>query len=473
MFWTSKLRTGLLVCVGLTTSIVGAADDAAFLEDMQRRTFDFFWETAPAENGLTPDRYPSESPCSIAAVGFGLTAYCVGVERGWVERADAAERTLATLRFFRDAPPIDGSAEGASDGAGMRGFFYHFLDMRTGKRWRNCELSSIDTALLMMGVLASREYFDGDNAAEKEIRDTADALYRRVEWDWMQPRPPLIGMSWRPEEGGLGRADYRGYDEAMFLYVLAIGSPTHPVDPSAWEAFTKTYKWADFQGAGEHVNFAPLFGHQYAACWIDLRGVADRYLREKGIDYFENSRRATLAQRTYAIANPAGWRDYGADVWGLTACDGPANVEREHNGQLRRFHTYMARGAAATQVIDDGTIAPTATGGSIPFAPQETIQALKAMRERYGDRLYGEYGFRDAFNPTFRFADVEAQRGLIDPEAGWFDSDYLGIDQGPILLMAENHRTGFVWDLMKKSPYIRAGLERAGFAGGWLDEKKE
>ncbi len=478
MLRTHPLLTGFLFTAVLASSIAGAdtsdafLDDAAFLDDVGRRTFDFFWETAPADTGLTPDRYPSASPCSIAAVGFGLTAYCVGVERGWVERDAAAERTLATLRFFRDAPQNEESAETS----GHRGFFYHFLDMRTGKRWRNCELSSIDTALLMMGVLASREYFDGGNDVEKEIRETADALYRRVEWDWMQPRPPLIAMGWHPESdspgnGGFGRADYRGYDEAMFLYVLAIGSPTHPVDPSAWEAFSATYKWADFQDAGEHVNFAPLFGHQYAACWIDLRGVADRYLRDRGIDYFENSRRATLAQRSYAIANPGGWRDYGADVWGLTACDGPANVEHEHNGQLRRFHTYMARGAAATQVIDDGTIAPTAAGGSIPFAPAETIHALRSMRERYGDRLYGEYGFRDAFNPTFRFADVEAQRGVIDPEAGWFDSDYLGIDQGPILLMAENHRTGFVWDLMKESPYVRTGLERAGFSGGWLDNK--
>lgn len=445
------------------------ADDEAFLDDLQQRTFNFFWETAPAENGLTPDRYPSESPCSIAAVGFGLTAYCIGVERGWVERDEAAERTLATLRFFRDAEQVDGSG----DCAGFRGFFYHFLDMKTGKRWRDCELSSMDTALLMMGVLASREYFDGDNATEREIRETADVLYRRVRWDWMQPRPPLIGMGWRPEEGGFIRADYKGYDEAMSLYVLAIGSPTHPVEPAAWEAFTKTYHWADFHDQGEHVNFAPLFGHQHPACWIDLRGVADAYLRKKGIDYFENSRRATLAQRAYAIANPGGWRDYGADVWGLIACDGPANGEWKYNGQMRRFHTYMARGAAADAVIDDGTIAPTAAGGSIPFAPKETIHALKAMRERYGERLYGEYGFRDAFNPSFRFKDVRPQRGTIDPELGWFDSDYLGLDQGPILLMAENYRSGFVWDLMKRSPYVRAGLERAGFEGGWLDESKE
>lgn len=463
---TDDLLAALLIIIGtcpMALADVGA-DDAAFLDDLQHRTFDFFWETTPASNGLTPDRWPSDSPCSIAAVGFGLTGYCVGVERGWLDRADAAERTLATLRFFRDSPQNDRPTETT----GWRGFYYHFLNMETGYRKGTCELSSIDTALLMMGVLAAREYFDGDNAVEKEIRGVADALYRRVEWDWMQVRK-LIAMQWKPGDGH-GRSDYRGYDEALFLYVLAIGSPTHPADPSAWEEFTSTYSWADFYGQGPHVNFAPLFGHQYAACWIDLRGVADEYLRGKGIDYFENSRRATLSQRAYAIANPGGWRDYGADVWGLTACDGPAGVQREHNGQPRRFHTYMARGASANSVVDDGTIAPTAAGGSIPFAPDETIAALRAMRERYGDHLYGEYGFRDAFNPTFRYADVKPERGEIDPDLGWFDSDYLGIDQGPILLMAENHRSGFVWELMKRSPYLRAGLEKAGFSGGWLDD---
>ncbi|MEQ8846565.1 glucoamylase family protein [Botrimarina sp.] len=440
-----------------------AADQQAFLDDLQRRTFDFFWETTPAENGLTPDRWPSDSPSSIAAVGFGLTGYLVGVERGWVDRAAASERVLATLRFFHDSPQSDDPQRAA----GYRGFYYHFLGQESGLRWRRCELSSIDTALLMMGVLACGEYFDADDPREAEIRRLADTLYRRVEWDWMQPRAPLVAMGWKPEEGGFGRADYKGYNEAMFLYVLALGSPTHPVEPAAWDAYTSTYDWAEFYGQ-EHVNFAPLFGHQYTACWVDPRGLQDGYLRARGIDYFENSRRATLAQRAYAIANPAGWRGYGEDFWGLTACDGPANTELEINGEPRRFHSYWARGASAERVHDDGTVAPTAAGGSIPFAPDETLAALAAMRDRYGDRLYAQYGFRDAINPTFRDGGVKLSHGVVDPQTGWVADDYLGIDQGPILLMAENHRSGLVWELMKKSPAIRRGLTRAGFTAPWL-----
>lgn len=450
--------------VAMPGRAVAAETDAAFLDDLQRRTFDFFWETAPADNGLTPDRWPSKSASSIAAVGFGLTAYCVGVERGWVDRAAAAERTLATLRFF--AGSVQGEDPTAS--SGYRGFYYHFLKMDSGQRWRRCELSSIDTALLMLGVLAVGEYFDGDDPSEAEVRRLSEELYRRVEWDWMQPRAPLVAMGWKPAEG-FGRADYRGYNEALFLYILAIGSPTHAIDPAAWTAFTDTYEWAEFYGQ-EHVNFEPLFGHQYAACWIDLRGIQDPYLRGKGIDYFENSRRATLAQREYAIDNPGGWRDYGPDVWGLTACDGPTNKRLTIDGRERRFSTYKARGASAQRVVDDGTIAPTAAGGSIAFTPEHSIRALRTMRDKYGDRLYSQYGFRDAFNPTLRQGPSVLNHGDVYPDAGWFDQDYLGIDQGPILLMAENHRTGFVWELLRKNEHLRRGLRRAGFTGGWLEE---
>lgn len=453
-----------LVVVASVSRAGTPASDEAFLDDVQRRTFQFFWETAHPQTALTPDRWPSGSHSSIAAVGFGLTSYCIGAERGWVERDAAAQRTLRSLRFFADSPQSP-DADGA---AGFRGFYYHFLLMDSGRRWRRCELSSIDTALLMMGVVAAREYFDGDGADERAIRQLADQLYLRVEWDWMQPRPPLVGMAWSPESGDFGRADYRGYDEAMFLYVLAMGSPTHAIDTAAWEAFTADYEWAEFYGQ-EHANFAPLFGHQYAACWIDPRGLQDGYLRGKGIDYFENSRRATLAQRAYAIDNPNGWRDYGPNLWGLTACDGPANGARRYNGRDTRFWTYFARGAAAGDIRDDGTIAPTAAGGSTPFTPRESIAALKEMRRRYGDHLYGDYGFRDAFNPSFRFADASTKTGAIDPKLGWFGHDYLGIDQGPILLMIENHRTGFVWDLVSKNPWVRSGLRRAGFTGGPLD----
>lgn len=443
-------------------------NEADFLEDLQHRTFLYFWETTPKENGLTPDRWPSESPCSIAAVGFALTSYAVGVERGWVDRDEAAQRTLNTLRFFDRAPQHDG-AEAVS---GHHGMFYHFLDMESGFRWRDCELSSIDTALLMMGVLFACEYYDQDTPTERRIRELGEELYQRVEWDWIQPRAPLVCMSWRPEQKDFGRADYRGYNEAMFLYVLAIASPTHGIDPSAWDAYTRTYHWEDYYGHA-HVNFAPLFGHQYSHVWIDFRGIQDRYTRDRGIDYFENSRRATLAQREYAIANPAGWRGYGPDVWGLTACDGPGYQELEYLGKPRQFHGYSARGAAGDEVRDDGTISPTAAGGSIPFAPDETIRALRTMRERYGDLLYGEYGFLDSFNPSFEFPNAKLNHGRVHPGRGWVNQDYLGIDQGPILLMAENHRTDFVWSVMRKNPHITRGLRLAGFSGGWLNRDED
>lgn len=454
----------LLLTTFLSATVTPAFGDDVFLDDMQRRTFNFFWETTPAETGLTPDRWPSESASSIAAVGFALTAYCLGSERGWVERTAAAERTLTTLRYFDQLPQSDDP----QNAAGYRGFYYHFLDMQTGHRWRATELSSVDTALLILGALTCQEYFDQETSQEIEIRQLADKLYRQVQWDWMQPRAPLIAMGWKPEKGGFGKHDYRGYNEAMFLYLLALGSPTHPVDTTAWAAFTETYQWADLHGQ-EHVNFPPLFGHQYAACWIDFRGIQDAYMREKGIDYFENSRRATLAHRAHAIANPGRWRDYDENTWGLTACDGPAPLKATVDGIQRQFHTYSARGVSADRVHDTGTIAPTAAGGSIAFTPVESIAALRGMRDRYGERLYERFGFRDSFNPTFRFTDVKLRHGKVY-DNGWFNEDYLAIDQGPILLMAENHRTGFVWKLMRKNPYIQNGLRRAGFQGGWLDQ---
>lgn len=444
------------------------AEQQEFLRQLQLDTFTFFWETTNPENGLTPDRAPNPPFASIAAVGFGLTAYPVGVERGYITRAEAADRALATLDFFWNAPQGT-EPEGMT---GHRGFFYHFLDMKTGERYQTTELSTIDTALLMSGVLFCREYFDRDTEHEQQIRALADSLYRRVEWDSMQLPSGLVSMGWKPNEGRFTYG-YEGYDEAMMLYLLALGSPTHPIDSSAWPAFTSTYRWADFYGY-EHVNFSPLFGHQYSHIWIDFRDIQDAYMREKGIDYFENSRRATYAQRAYAMDNPDGWNGYGETIWGLTASDGPAGVTKEVGGEERQFHTYWARGASAGDIRDDGTIAPTAAGGSVPFAPNITIPALHAMYERYGDRLYGEYGFYDAFNPTFTFTDVEMSRGdTVDPEKGWVNGDYLGIDQGPIVLMIENYRSEMIWEITKNNPYLVRGLCRAGFSGGWLQGQCE
>lgn len=472
------MRAGLLLAA-LALAACGAGDAGApdpglrrrlapvrwtpFLEELQHRTFLFFWERADPATGLVPDRWPTPSFSSIAAVGFALTAYPIGVERGWVTRDQAASRTLTTLRFFATAP----QGPEPQGTAGYRGFFYHFLDMATGTRFGDVELSSVDTALLLAGVRVAAAYFQNPDPTEVEIRTLAEQLTANVQWTWMQPRPPRLAMGWKPETGFLGY-DWWGYNEAMILYLLALGSPTDPVGPEAWQAWTSSYRWGNFYGF-EHVGFGPLFGHQYSHVWVDFRGIADAYMRGKGIDYFENSRRAVLAQRAYAIANPLGWQGYGPHLWGLTACDGPADVTLAVGGQLRRFYTYAARGASHTEVLDDGTLAPTAVAASLPFAPEVVIPALEAMHRRYAPWLYGQYGFLDAFNPTFQFTQVPLRHGQVVPGVGWFDTDYLGIDQGPIVAMLENYRTELIWRLMRRDPVLRAGLLRAGFTGGWLE----
>ncbi|UGB44624.1 Tat pathway signal protein [Frateuria edaphi] len=434
------------------------------IDDLERRTFDWFWDSADPKTGLVPDHYPGESFSSIAAVGFGLTAYGVGVERGYVTRAQAAERTLATLRFFKDAPQ-NGSED---DTAGYHGFYYHFLDMGTGKRFgRWVELSSVDTTLLLGGVLFAQSYFDRDTPAEREIRALADTIYRRVDWPWMQARAPLISMGWTPG-GQFIPSDWKGYNEGMLVYILALGSPTHPVQPAAWKAWTSTndQTWGAFQGQ-TFLNFAPLFGHQYSHVWVDFRGIRDDWNREHDLDYFQNSRRATYSQRNYAIANPGHWTGYGANVWGLTASNGPGGIVVEQGDKTLTFEGYTARGAGLDYISDDGTIAPTAAGGSIAFAPEIVVPALATMKQRYGKSIYDRYGFVDAFNPSFH-TDTELRTGRLVPGLGWVDSVQLGIDQGPIVLMIENWRSDFVWKVMRRNPYIRKGLEKAGFTGGWL-----
>lgn len=440
-----------------------SARETAFLDTLQRRTFDFFWERTNPRNGLTPDRWPTESFSSIAAVGFALTAYPIGVERGYITRAEARDRVLTTLKFFWSAP--QGAA--AAGTTGYKGFFYHFLDMETGWRFEQVELSTIDTTLFLGGVLFCQMYFDDDDLAEAAIRAYADSIYQRVDWRWAQARSPLVSMGWHPASGFIA-ADWRGLNEAILLLVLALGSPTHPVDSTAWTAWTSTYEWGNFYGQ-PHVGFAPLFGHQYSHAFIDFRGIRDHYMQQRGIDYFENSRRATYAQKSYAVANPEKWAGYGPDSWGLTASDGPSDTTLEIGGRSRRFMEYSARGASFNEIRDDGTIAPTAAGGSLPFAPEITLPVLIAMREEHGDALFGEYGFLDAFNETFP-GDRAPGMGRTIPGRGWYDSDYLGIDQGPILVMAENYRTGLVWRYLRKHPAIIRGLRRAGFSGGWLDQ---
>ncbi|MEO0996540.1 MAG: glucoamylase family protein [Pseudomonadota bacterium] len=452
-----------------------------FADDLSRRTFNYFWETTDPDTCLAPDRWPSAPFSSIAAVGFAITAYGIGAERGYVTRQQAAERTLGCLRYFHEAP--QGPAERGV--TGYKGFFYHFLSLEDGTRHKTTELSSVDTSLLFAGVLFAQSYFDRDTAAEAAIRATADRLYRRADWTFFLRGPndnqatnlegsAGIAMGWKPESG-FGAHDWVGYNEGMLVYVLALGSPTHPVGREAWDsgwAARLDEAWGEYYGY-EHLNFEPLFGHQYSHVWIDFRGIRDDFMRAKGIDYFENSRRATLAQRAYASDNPAGWVGYGEHIWGLTASDGPgySNGVYEVGGKPRLFMGYSARGASRIRVRDDGTIAPTAAGGSIPFAPEIALPALMAMKRKYGRRLYTEYGFKDAFNASFTFTDYGSRSGEVSRDIGWIARDHLGIDQGPILAMLENHRSELVWQVMRKNPYIRNGLRGIGFSGGWLTDE--
>jgi hypothetical protein len=440
-----------------------SADETAFIDQLQEDTFQFFWDLCDSTTGLTPDRAPTRSFASMAAGGFALTSYPIGVERGYVSRAEAAARVLLTLRFLRDAP----QNENPAGSAGYQGFFYHFVYPENGQRFGTVELSTVDTALLLAGALFCQSYFDQANAAEDSIRTIAEELYRAADWRWASPRPPLIGHGWSPENGHLPY-DWGGYNEAGLLYILALGSPTYPVDDGAWEAWTSGFRWESFQGY-EHIAFAPLFGHQYTQVWLDMRGIQDEFCRQHDIDYFENSRRAVLSQRAYALENPGGWRGYGERLWGLTACDGPVSGTFTIEGRERTFQTYWARGAAAGVIHDDGTVCPSAAAGSLPFAPEVVVPVLRAMAQDHGDRLYGKYGFLDALNPTFNI-EVPVQHGRVDPEHGWYDTDYLGIDQGPIVAMIENHRSELIWRTMKKNPHVIRGLRRAGFGGGWLDD---
>lgn len=463
----ATLTFALPACGGRTIRPPIRTSDRPFapvLADLHERTFRFFWETTNPSNGLVPDRYPTPSFASIAAVGYALTAYPIGIEHGYITREAARARVLTTLKFLYNAP----QGPQARGMTGYKGFFYHFLDINTGERFGTVELSTADTALFLAGALFCQSYFNRADAEEVEIRALVDALYGRVDWRWAQPRAPAIVLGWTPE-GGYLAYDYRGYSEVMIMYLLALGSPTFAVGPDAWSEWTSTYelKWGRHFGQ-TYLHFPPLFGHQFSHVWVDFRGIQDAYMRARGLDYFENSRRATYAQRAYAIENPLGCRDYGANMWGITASDGPADVTVEQ----RVYRSYSARGIGGAEANDDCTLAPTAVAGSIAFAPEIAIPTLLEMHRRYGQHIYSKYGFVDAFNASFDY-DLPLRHGRRIPGLGWVDGDYLGLDQGPILAMLENHHTDLVWRVMRKNPHLRRGLERAGFSGGWLAGARE
>jgi hypothetical protein len=418
------------------------------LDQLQRAAFGYFLQAVNPANGLMADTSRENSPASIAVVGFALSVYPVAVERGWMARADAVERSLATLRFFHDS-----DQSGSPEATGFKGLYYHFLDMHTGARVWGSELSMIDSALLIAGALTAGRYFTANTAPEIQLRELVDVLYRRVDWRWAQNGGTTINHGWKPESGFL-HYGWDGYNEAIVLYALALGSPAHPIEGDCYQAWTATYQWEHLYGY-DFLYAGPLFVHQFSHAWIDFRGIRDRFMREKGCDYFENSRRATEVQREYARRNPHGFVGYDEHCWGLTACDGPSSQLPELANERRRLFGYAARGVPYGP--DDGTLAGWAPLASLPFAPEIALCAAGNMLRRYPEMLSAQR-YASSFNPTLAGADGGA----------WVSAGHFGLDQGIVVMMIENHRTQLIWRLMQECPYVGIGLRRAGFRGGWL-----
>jgi hypothetical protein len=429
--------------------------DARTLRGLQRHSFDYFVHEVNRKNGLILDKTASNWPASIAATGMGLTAYIVGAERGFITREEATQRTLETLRFFSESEQSE-----SPTATGYKGFYYHFLHMQSGQREWQCELSSIDTALFIAGALAAAEYFDRPASDEIEIRQLAHFLYQRVDWAWMLNDGETICHGWKPESGFLPYR-WQGYDEALILYLLALGSPTHPIEPRCYDTWCETYSWRTVYDI-EFLYAGPLFIHQMSHIWCDLRGIRDRFMQEHNCDYFENSRRATLVQHEYGIRNPQGFKHRNALCWGITASDGPGEMTKKIGGAERVFYDYVARGVPDGP--DDGTVAPWAVAASLCFAPEIVAPTITNLTALHVD-VPNPYGFKASFNPVFH---EHHDQGI-----GWVSPFHFGINEGPTVLMIENHRSELIWRLMKKSVSLRAGLTAAGFVGGWLEPEQK
>ena len=429
--------------------------DEKMLDTLQRETFEYFLKEANPENGLVADSTAPGSPSSIAATGLALSCYISAAESGFYPHSEAVKRTLTLLQFLYS------SQQGTEpDATGYKGFYYHFLDMKTGKRAWECELSTIDTAILIAGVLTAQNYFTGNNIQEAEIRKLADQLYLRVDWQWALNGGDTITHGWKPESGFIDHRWDTGYCEAHILYILALGAPTHAIGPSGYNKWTATFEWKNLYGK-EYYYAGPLFIHQMSHIWIDFKGIKDARNKKDNIDYFENSSRATHVQQAYAIENPSAFSHYGENGWGFTASDGPGPATLMVDGIERTFFDYVARGIPFGP--DDGTISPWAVVTSLPFAPKLVLDTIRHAIEKLDLKRHGKYGFDASFNPTY------PEKGP-NPN-GWISPWQYGLNQGPVIIMIENYKSQLIWDIMKKCPYIITGLRRAGFTGGWLDDK--
>lgn len=429
-------------------ALTALLEDEVLLDRLQRAAFDYFPRATNARNGLVADNSRPNAPVSIAVVGFALSAYPIAVERGWIERSSAVGSVLAALRFFRDSDQSGGPAA-----TGYKGFYYHFLDIDSGARvWRS-EVSMIDTALLIAGMLMASAYFDAQSSDETELRELVDFLYRRIDWRWAQDGADTIRQGWKPECGFL-HYGWEGYSEAIVLYVLALGSATHPIAADCYDGWTLTYQWENLYDI-DCLYAGPLFTHHFSHAWVDFRGIRDAFMREKRSDYFENSGRAARIQREYARRNPGEFAGYDENCWGLSACDGPSDERPVERPQQRRLFGYAAR--SAPYGPDDGTLAPASMLASLPFAPDIVMATLRSVLQRYPEVLT-EGRLASGFNPTMTDADGQA----------WVAPGHFGLDQGIVLMMIENHRSELPWRLMRANPHICAGLRGAGFRGGWL-----
>jgi hypothetical protein len=390
-----------------------AEDEDAFLDELEKANYLYFWEQAHPETGLIKDRCNTRATdtgivASIAGIGFGLTALCIAQQRGWISRSDSLERALTVLRFLWKKMPTH------------RGFFFHWANVVTGERIWDAEASSVDTAIMLCGVLTCRQHF-----RNFEINRLANDIFNRVDWTWLSEDTSLLPHGWSPEAGFLPyRWDF--YSEHMMIYLLGLGSLAHPLRPETWNAWKRTT--FEYDGLRYIGSFAPLFVHQYSQAWFDFRGKRDRYT-----DYFKNSITATEVHRRFCIELAKQFPDYSDDLWGISASD-------SQNG-------YVAWGGPPEVGPIDGTVVPSAAAGSLPFSPQATLRVLKNIKNRYGARAWSRYGFVNAFNPL----------------KNWYDTDAIAIDTGITMLMAENLRTGFVWNTFMKNPEAQRGMQRAGF----------
>ena len=387
--------------------------DDQLLDEIERTSFDFFWNEASSTTGQVKDRAlanggDARTMSSIAATGFGLTALCIADSRNFHPSAEIKERVRITLKFLANQMPHE------------HGFFYHFVDMNTGSRIDSCELSSVDTSILLSGVLTARQYF-----SDAEIQDLATSIYNRVDWQWMLNGGSTLCMGWKPESSFLeGRWNH--YCELMMIYLLAIGSTTHPIPPETWEAWSRPI--INYQGIEYISGNDPLFTHQYSHAWFDFRNQ-----RDKHADYFLNSVKATRAHKLFCLSLKQQFSDYSQDLWGISASDSAAG--------------YTAWGGPPALGNIDGSIVPCAVGGSLPFLFKDCMRVLQTIRNQYGNRAWTRYSFVDAFNPL----------------TGWNDSDVLGIDLGITMLMAENQRTGLVWQTFMKNSEAQSAMQKVGF----------